>query len=457
MLAIEHGQIPEADSHQILQVAKSIVNDQNFHSGLGRHEGVVGRDGVRYSKYGLGGSILMAVPYALAQPFATALPSHTKQIEEAAVSLLMPLTAVLLVFVLYRLGLRLGASEGAALLVALGAVFGTYALPYVQEFYADPITALFLAAAVLAAVERRPAWAGAALGAAMLVRPQYAVLAPLLVAYLVLADGWRAALRSLPTLGAGLALVLAYDYVRFGSVTQTGYSGNEGFTFPFFKGAVKLLFNKDKSLLLFAPATLLIPAAFVDGWRSRRLVTVLLSLIFVAAFVMSATWFSWEAGWSWGPRLLLPGVLPLLAILAPWASRSRTRMRLLGAMFALGLLVSVSTVVVSTEAQQLQHPAPTPGPEVVRQVKLVPATIRRTIEHAAHSSGRALGQHRSYVNTWQVGVLRAEGWSGFAVAALITLCLLGGALVGALALRSALQRKTIALEDPTLAVAATTA
>lgn len=451
-LAIGHGEITNADAHQVYNVAKSIVNHQDFNSSLARREGVLGRDGARYSKYGIGESLLMAVPYALAKPFAIAL-GHREKIEQAAVWLLMPLCAVLLVLVLYRLAMLLGASDAAALLVALGVVLGTFLLSYLQEYGSEPISALFVVLSVLLAVERRPAWAGAAFGMAMLVRPQFVVLAPALVAYLLIAHGRRAAMLALPSLGVALALVMAYNYVRFGSVTDTGYQGHEGFTYPVLKGTAKLLFNPAKSLLLFAPATLLIPAAFIDGWRSRRAVTALLAVIFLVTFVMSATWSSWEGGWSWGPRLLLPGVVPLLVILAPWASRSRKRMRLLTGAFAAGLIVSAATVIVSTEAQQLDHPAPTPGPEIVRQIELIPATISRTIHSATHSGTELRGRHRLYVNTWQVGVLRTAGWGGFAVAMFITLFLLAGAVFGAFSLRSALRAKTGTRDARVLAAA----
>jgi hypothetical protein len=451
VLAIGHGEITEADAHQVYQVAKSMVEHGDFNSSLGHREGVRGRNGARYSKYGIGGSLLMVAPYALAKPFAAALPGHKQEIEQAAVWLLMPICAVLLVLTLYRLGLRMGAGEAAALLVAVGAVFGTFMFSYVQEFYTEPMSTLFIAASVLLAVERRASWAGAAFGMAMLIRPQFVVLAPALVLYLLIVHGRRAALLSLPPLAIALAIVLGYDYIRFGSLTDTGYRGKEGFTTPILKGTVGLLFRPSKSVLLFAPAILLVPAALIDGWRSRRELTVWLSVIFLVTFVMSATWFSWQGGWSWGPRLLLPALVPLLAMLAPWASGSRRRMRLLAAAFAAGLLVSISTVIVSTEAQQLHRPVPHPGPGIVSQIELVPGTISRTIAHAVGSSAGALGKHRLYANTWQVGVLRSVGLSGFTLAMLITLVLLAGAVYGAVSLRSALRMSSAAPDGHALA------
>jgi len=440
LLAIGHGEITTSDGHEVYAVAQSIVDHQDLNSSLARGEGVKGQHGAYYSKYGIGASVLAAIPYVLAKPLARALPSRRDKIEQAAVSLLMPACIVLLVLALYRLGMLLGASEVSALLVAGGAVFGTFLLPYAQDFFTEPITVLLLVLSVLLAVERRPGWAGGAFGMAILVRPQLVVLAPALVIYLLIADGRRAAVLALPWLGVAVALVCAYNAVRFGSLTDTGYRApvDPGLTTPIWRGTAGLLFDPAKSLLLFAPVTLLLPAAFADGWRSQRLVIALLSVMFLATFVMAAMWHSWEGGWSWGPRLLLPGLVPFLVILAPWAGRSRQRARLLATALAAGLIVSFATVIVPTQAQQLDRPPPRHGPEIVRQAALIPTTIRRTIHSAAgdHAHG---GNHRRYVNTWQVGVLRDTGWSGFAAASVVTFFLLAGAAFGAVSLRSALR------------------
>ena len=43
-------------------------------------------------------------------------------------------------------------------------------------------------------------------------------------------------------------------------------------------------------------------------------------------FATAALWFAWHGGWSWGPRLLLPGLVPAIAAIGPWISmRSRQR------------------------------------------------------------------------------------------------------------------------------------
>ena len=103
-------------------------------------------------------------------------------------------------------------------------------------------------------------------------------------------------------------------------------------------------------------------------------------------FVVMATWFAWHGGWSWGPRLLLPGVIPALAAIGPWLSNA-THRRAAVVLFAAGLLVSFPALIVSTQAQQFEVRSPPPwthfldtqplaSPAVMRQYGLIPPNTR---------------------------------------------------------------------------------
>ena len=114
-------------------------------------------------------------------------------------------------------------------------------------------------------------------------------------------------------------------------------------------------------------------------WTARNRFVVVLTLTnLLVFFVLSATWHSWEGGWSWGPRLLLPGVIPTVLLLSPLSRKER---RVGIALLAAGFVVSASTIVVSTRAQQLDHPLPSVGPSILRQYQLVPSVTRYTVDH----------------------------------------------------------------------------
>ena len=105
----------------------------------------------------------------------------------------------------------------------------------------------------------------------------------------------------------GAVVDAVYNQYRFGSVLKTGY-GSEGFSTPFIHGAAGLLFSPQKSILLFAPIVILVVLGSFRLWTAgNRFVVVLTLTNLLVFFVLSATWHSWQGGWSWGPRLLLPG------------------------------------------------------------------------------------------------------------------------------------------------------
>jgi hypothetical protein len=89
--------------------------------------------------------------------------------------------------------------------------------------------------------------------------------------------------------------------------------------------------------------------------------------------------------------------------------------------------VSASTLIVPTQAQQLDRPRPAIGPDMVRQMELVKPTVSYTRDHALTRGAwdRSSGEHRRFVNTWQVGAARELGRAGLAAALVLSLVLVG--------------------------------
>ena len=218
-----------------------------------------GRDGEEYSRYGLGLSLLAAVPYLLVRPLA-ALAPDPDAVLEAAVSASMAFVLGALAAALYLLGRRLGAGVRAATIVGIGAVAGTFALPYGKEFFSEPLAALCLVVGVERLLARRPEWAGLALGLAVVTRPQNLLFLPVVAAVVWRSQGAERVLRLGPRAGA-------WDRpgprIQRGSLRlplELGYQ-DVGLTTPFLTGAVGLLAHPLKSIVLFAPIVLVLPAA----------------------------------------------------------------------------------------------------------------------------------------------------------------------------------------------------
>jgi len=427
LLLVGQAQVTVLDGSSMLAVTRSLVHHGSFDvpSALG----VVGHDGLYYSKYGLLLALLAVIPVALVQPIGV-VTGRVELLEAAVAASLMPLICGALAAAVFALGRRLGAPRPAAALVGAGAVLGTYVLPYGRDFFTEPLVALGLVVMVERALARRELQAGAALALAVLARPQSAAFAPLLLAFLALRDGaagggdWRAALRTVPPLAVAAAVTVAYNLYRFHDALQFGYRppADPGFTTPLWEGTAGMLLDTSKSVVLFAPAIVLVPLAVVALWRGRRATVLLVLAICAATWALAATWWSWQGGWSWGPRLIVPGVVVALALVGPWIGTSATRLRAAAALFAVGFVLSFAAVLAPAGAQLLDHPTGK-GPEIARQVQLLP-TLARHSAQAARDGDESDGDYRRYLAVWQAGIMRQFGLWGLLPALLGTLAML---------------------------------
>jgi len=429
LLLLGQAQVTVLDGTSMLAVAQSIVHDGSL--AVPPPLGVPGDDGLYFSKYGLLLPLLSVLPVALVQPLGL-LTGRLDLLEAAAAASLMPLIAGALAAALFALGRRLGAPRAAALLVAAGTVLGTYLLPYGHDFFTEPLVALGLVAMIERALAGRELQAGGALALAVLARPQSAAFVPLLFAYLALRGGGGgiesrigAIARTLPPLAVAAVITVAYNLVRFADPLEFGYRPpvDPGFTTPLLEGTAGLLLSPEKSIVLFAPAILLVPLALVALWRAQRATAALLAALFATTFVLAATWHSWFGGWSWGPRLVIPGVAVLLVALAPWIGSSARRMRLAGALFALGFVLSLAALLAPPGAQLLDRRAGTDGPQITRQVRELPQLTRRSLQ-AGSDRGAREDDYRRYLALWQTNVVRQLGGAGWLVAVLGTIALL---------------------------------
>jgi hypothetical protein len=426
-LVFQQGAITNSDGASMFAVTKSMVEHRSV--AVPPELGVQGRDQVSYSRYGLGLS-LVAVPAVGAAALLSSVVGSQENLQNAAAASTMPLIAAGLVIALFALGRRLGGSRPMAVLVAVGAVVGTYFLPYTKDFFAEPLAAVGVVFSIERLFARRPLTAGAWLAIACLARPQTLLFAPLFSTVMWWQLGLKNAVKSaLPVLASGV-LMGAYNFQRFGNIADFGYSDVPAFSNPFLHGASGLLFDPAKSVFLFAPILILIPAALASLWKRNAAAAILLGGNLLITFVITSLWFSWQGGWAWGPRLLIPGVAPMISVLAPWLS-SRRRVVLVSALLGLGLAISASTVLVPTQAQQLAKPQPENGPLVVSQIRLVPRVTAYTLSHLYEPNRPGDGSHRRFLGLWQFNIARTFGSRGLAGAAVATIALLALAVVGA--------------------------
>jgi hypothetical protein len=433
LLLVGQAYVTNDDGGSMLEVARSLVHDGGVT--VPAHFGVPGSGGAYYSKYGLLLPLLSVIPVGLAQPLGM-LTGHLRALESSGAAALMPLVGGALAAALFVLGRRIGAPRPAAALVAAGTVLGTYLLPYGRDFFSEPLVALGVVVMVERVLAGRESQAGIALALAVLARPQSAAFSPLLALFvLARGGGLRGVLRAAWPLAIAAALTVGYNVVRFGDALDFGYRPpvDPGFTTPIWEGASGLLFSPEKSVLLFAPAIVLVPFATVALWRRERATAAIVLALFGVAFLLDATWHSWEGGWAWGPRLLIPGVAVVLVVIGPWIADSGPRLRAAGALFAAGFALSFAAVIAPLGLQllgpqdALRRRDGTAGPQIVRQYAAVPRLARRTIA-ATGGPGVPADANRNYIDLWQALVYLEFGRSGLVAAAVGTLVLLAALL-----------------------------
>jgi hypothetical protein len=343
------------------------------------------------SRYGMGLSLVEAVPAALAR--ATGLARTTP------LFVLVPILSLAgCAWASSRALGRLGAAGAPAAAGGAALVLATPLWGYAGSDYGEPLQALCISCCVLALVELREnpssgRWQivlGAAAGFAILTKTLLViVVAPLLLCAVVgkrteaeeedFSEGNRAAGQPpgkvgraerraarprthrargggssapfalpIPLLFTFMGILLLwslFEWTRFGRLGG-GYGG-ETFTYPFFTGLLRLTLLPNKGLLWYAPACVLAVPGFLLLRRRDTRLSLALAASALALLFASSAWWAWDGQAGWGPRLILPA-LPCLAVFAGVAfAAAGSLWRVLGAVsVAAGVAVNALGALV---------------------------------------------------------------------------------------------------------------
>ncbi len=310
----------------MLAVAESLVTLHNVTvpTGLGS-TGVLGRTySDWYPLLSLISVPLVAVAHFFSQHLQ--LPFHYVAAMFALV-VQVPLTAATAGLVAL-LSMQLGATRRGAWLAAISFGFGTVALVYVRTFFAEPLLAFLVAFALFLAFRLTPSSTlGSAVLAllAVLAKPTGIFIGPILSAYLFIKGvPWRRAILPFSGSVCGFALYAIYNLLRFGNPLEFGQKWAFHLSYlP--SGAAGLLASPGWGLIWYCPPVLLCMAAFRYAYRSRRFETLAIIATFLVFLAFHSFYLNWYAGWSWGPRYLvpaLPGLCSLLGLLSKRATKA---------------------------------------------------------------------------------------------------------------------------------------
>lgn len=298
----------------MVAVAESLITGHGFTvpiPGLG----TLGRHGLYYSIWYPLLSLLALPPVAIGVfvSHRLSLPQHyVAAMFALTLSPILTAASALMVALLAR---RLGATTRGAMLAALGYAFGTIAMVYSRDFFADPLLALCTVAGIYFSLSDDPREAAAATAAALLAvlaKPTGIVLGPCLGAYLLCKRRPSGPVIA-PVCGtlAGLLIYFAYNWARFANPFAFGQPG--AFALSVVPRALAgLLISPGRGLLWYCPAVIAlaaVPGAIFKRWESALIVSV------AGAYLAEhSIWIFWAGGWSWGPRLLLPALPGLMAL-----------------------------------------------------------------------------------------------------------------------------------------------
>jgi hypothetical protein len=294
---------PESYDAQIMfQVTQSMVDHASFIV----HQDPFGMN-TPYSFWGIGMSLLMALPYWVAE-----------RLHQDAGAFVMGVNATVFAAIaatVFGLGLATRATALQSLAAAALTVFGTLLLPYVATGFSEPAVGLAIALGLIGVQTNRPVVAGAAAGFALLMRVDSAFLVvPVLGVATWVSGGrsWQAALRFCFALMPAVIVTAAYDTLRFGAPWRTGYFFAT-FNHPLVAGLYGLLLSPAAGLFIYVP---LLPIALVGLFLTMRRLPLLAAtalVLLAVRILVYAVWFGWSAYWVWGPRYLVPA-MPVLAV-----------------------------------------------------------------------------------------------------------------------------------------------
>ncbi|GBF80463.1 hypothetical protein [Aphanothece sacrum] len=334
------------DGTEMFWVSHSLVTKGSFAIPSGGTIGIVGRGGETYAmRYPL--ISLLATPFVAIGLFLANLLNLPSRYAATICALVLPLILTALTTSLVTLlALRLGSSKKGAYLAGLALAFGTIALVYAREFFAEPVLAFIIALMLYWGISKNyTEHAGASIlaGLAILAKPSAIILGPIFSLYFFLKKyPWRIIIA--PSLGTamGVLLYLGYNYLRFESIFSSGQDSDRLQLTGMPERLVGMLLSPGAGggLFWYCPPTILAIWGFRRALRSKPLEAWLVAGVFLGYWVLHSFWAF--RGWNWGPRFLVP-VLPCL--LAMTALIPQKRWNLLIGLTLFGFFWNAPTLV----------------------------------------------------------------------------------------------------------------
>lgn len=329
------GKISTSDSLRMFHVTKSIVEHGTAEIPAEHVDGtsVQGVDGRYYSNYGILKSLVNVPAYYCGVKVSEWWPRFPKEnTTQFFVSQINPIISSGVAVALFSLCCILGLSRRMGVFVSLVYGFASIAFPYAKDDMSEPLATWMLILGFNEAIRfEKGAGSSHAIVSALFFGLSVATrhvlaTAPILVGMGLIYSFFRnrrpskeGLLWYFGILGSTAILLGWFNYIRFGSFTDTGYNkylgGHSGFNFTNLSAMLNafaaLVLSPGRGILFYMPYLIVAPLGFCAVFRSNRFATSMMVLAFGANFFVVSGFKYFDGAWSWGPRLLLP-FLPLL-------------------------------------------------------------------------------------------------------------------------------------------------
>jgi hypothetical protein len=356
------GSIQSADGKIMYLLTQSMVENHS----LSFTEQVSQDDpeGEKYSKYGVGMSVLAVPFYVMGKALSQVLPVAPSYATLFCVSMINALITAFGCLLVYCFACeRFDFCHRTSALLAFGYGLSTIAWFYSEDFMSEPATSLFMLTAVYfltgqdaAQKNRNLLLAGVFLGLALTFRLATLVVVPGFLFFLTWAKEKAEPLdikgsvlgvvRFLIPIAGFIGLIFLYNYVRYQSFFETGYE--KGFGADGWTGLLGILFSPGKSVFLYNPLLLVGCLAWPAFFKARNKMSCLFGWIVLAHLLLFSFWHSWYGGSGWGPRLMLV-VLPYLILPVGFLlerASGKARSGILAVMI-FGVLIQIPSVTVN--------------------------------------------------------------------------------------------------------------
>ncbi len=385
------------------EVTKALVerHDLSIPKGMG----VRGPDDRDYSCYGIGWSVLAAPAYVIGKYMGN---------PEGAVSLMNQIFGAASAVLVFFFSISLGYSLTTSVFVSLFYGLGTIAWPLSKHPFDHTTETFFILLSVFFLCiyqfrSKLPYLLSSALslGIALLVRYTAILIIPALFLMLIFYSSRRKdarstaviALKRMALFSAALmpfiGLALWYNYYRFGSVFETGFSlitaraGKDFFlafaATPLLTGLTGLLISPGKGFFFYSPVAALFFFSIKSFATEHREAAIGFILMIVAYLLFHAKFGHWSGDWAWGPRYLLAitpfFIIPTAELISRAEGRGKSLLRsFLSTIFLASLLVQIAAVSVDFQNYFIDL-------QVVKKVKFdvtridgVPSNIELPVE-----------------------------------------------------------------------------